>query len=267
MNSLNIQKQFETDAVPIRPLESIVEQKMLNYLKKIEEELINGISTTSQKYLELKNSQYKLSKLRNYAKLNAYNSLKNLLVENGKKAFLMGKKSLVNKYEMTLEPKINMEDLLDIESSASSLITAIEKSYESLIVNQLKASLRNGDDFNNFVFKLKEYPDFKKSFQTDYSKSLEGGQYTGNGRPSIPKQPSKTDFILEAKSFLHKMWNTARQKIFSRSGDVIQVEYITQKDEKVSTICREWEGRVLPIDQSHGIIPQHVNCRCRWEEI
>jgi hypothetical protein len=42
------------------------------------------------------------------------------------------------------------------------------------------------------------------------------------------------------------------------------MQYKTQEDEKVSSVCRKWHGELLPINKIDGIIPQHRNCRCRW---
>lgn len=45
---------------------------------------------------------------------------------------------------------------------------------------------------------------------------------------------------------------------------VAQVEFATAADDRVCPTCEALEGNVFTIDEAHGIIPVHINCRCAW---
>ena len=47
-------------------------------------------------------------------------------------------------------------------------------------------------------------------------------------------------------------------------GVSAEVEFSTAGDDAVCPECEALEGRVFSIDESSGIIPVHVNCRCAW---
>lgn len=47
-------------------------------------------------------------------------------------------------------------------------------------------------------------------------------------------------------------------------GVEIEAEYSTAGDEQVCPDCAEYEGRVITIDEAHGLIPMHPNCRCTF---
>ena len=61
-----------------------------------------------------------------------------------------------------------------------------------------------------------------------------------------------------------KSFTSGMVDVFRDSGKVQKLRYQTQEDEKVSSKCRKWHGEVLTVDKIDGIIPQHLNCRCRW---
>lgn len=42
----------------------------------------------------------------------------------------------------------------------------------------------------------------------------------------------------------------------------VAVEWLTAEDEKVCPQCESLEGVVLKIDEAHGLLPRHPNCRC-----
>jgi SPP1 gp7 family putative phage head morphogenesis protein len=44
----------------------------------------------------------------------------------------------------------------------------------------------------------------------------------------------------------------------------VQVEFSSTGDDLVCPECQDLEGTVLPVDEAHGIIPVHPNCRCAW---
>ena len=77
--------------------------------------------------------------------------------------------------------------------------------------------------------------------------------------PIIKQIVNNVKIAFTTSSFVKGMVNT-----FKKTGHVKSMMYKTQEDEKVSSKCRKWHGSILSIDKIEGIIPQHLNCRCRW---
>lgn len=44
----------------------------------------------------------------------------------------------------------------------------------------------------------------------------------------------------------------------------VAVEWLTARDEDVCELCEPLEGVVLKLEEAHGMIPRHPNCRCAW---
>jgi len=44
----------------------------------------------------------------------------------------------------------------------------------------------------------------------------------------------------------------------------VEVEWSTAGDDRVCPQCEAMEGQTFPIDEAHGLIPLHPQCRCAW---
>lgn len=44
----------------------------------------------------------------------------------------------------------------------------------------------------------------------------------------------------------------------------VEAEWATAGDDRVCPECEAMEGETFPIDEAHGLIPLHPNCRCTW---
>lgn len=44
----------------------------------------------------------------------------------------------------------------------------------------------------------------------------------------------------------------------------VEAEWSTAGDDRVCPECEAMEGKSFPIDEAHGMIPLHPNCRCTW---
>ena len=44
-----------------------------------------------------------------------------------------------------------------------------------------------------------------------------------------------------------------------------EVEWLTANDGKVCDDCASMEGEVYAVEEAHGLIPLHPNCRCCWK--
>ena len=48
------------------------------------------------------------------------------------------------------------------------------------------------------------------------------------------------------------------------SVEVERVEYVAALDERTDDDCRALDGEIFDVDDAHGMIPIHPNCRCTW---
>lgn len=46
-----------------------------------------------------------------------------------------------------------------------------------------------------------------------------------------------------------------------------EVEWVTAGDNKVCSRCSAMSGKVYKVEESHGLIPLHPNCRCMWRPV
>ena len=46
-----------------------------------------------------------------------------------------------------------------------------------------------------------------------------------------------------------------------------EVEWLTAGDERVCPSCADMEGKTFSVDEAHGMIPLHPNCRCAWKPV
>jgi SPP1 gp7 family putative phage head morphogenesis protein len=44
----------------------------------------------------------------------------------------------------------------------------------------------------------------------------------------------------------------------------VMVEWSTAGDDRVCEECESMEGKIMDIDDAHGMIPVHPNCRCAF---
>jgi len=44
----------------------------------------------------------------------------------------------------------------------------------------------------------------------------------------------------------------------------VEAEWMTAGDDKVCELCAALEGMVIPVEDAHGLLPRHPNCRCAW---
>ena len=52
-----------------------------------------------------------------------------------------------------------------------------------------------------------------------------------------------------------------------KKEDIGKLEFVTRRDSKVDPDCTSLDGQIFNINETGGIIPLHVNCRCTWEPI
>lgn len=109
---------------------------------------------------------------------------------------------------------------------------------------------------------------------TDLNRILAQGLTDGSGPEEIAKEMSdKIDSISRSRAL-----TIARTEIIHAHAEGqldsfaalgieelgINAEWSTAGDDRVCPECEPLEGQVFAVDDAHGLIPLHPNCRCTW---
>ena len=142
----------------------------------------------------------------------------------------------------------------DIVAESQNVLLKVEELYKSTINSILI----------NSIISKKAFPTFIQEVQSVFSKSKNVKKVNARNL-FIPDFPIIKDIVNNIKiAMTTKSFISGMVDVFRGSGRVQKLRYQTQEDEKVSSKCRKWHGEILPADKTDGIIPQHLNCRCRW---
>ena len=173
-----------------------------------------------------------------------YNGISyNLGVNMALQEFKPGSKSSLDQFQK-----------IDVIAESQEVLNRIEGLYKSTI----KSILMNG------IISKKAFPTFIQEVQSVFSKS-KNVKKVNSRNLFLPDFPIIRDIVNNVKiAMTTKSFISGMVDVFKGSGRVQKLRYQTQEDEKVSSKCRKWHGEVLPADKIDGIIPQHLNCRCRW---
>ena len=137
-------------------------------------------------------------------------------------------------------------DYSDIKEYSSSSTGSLINLYRKLLTNLVFSSIKHDKSFEHLIDAFDGYHDFNKSGSTRFG-----------------DLPSKGNIIQNIGTRLVSFWNTiGRLSGYKRLRVVESLQYVTRQDERVSTICAPWHGRVLTLKEAAGLIPQHRNCRC-----
>ncbi len=106
------------------------------------------------------------------------------------------------------------------------------------------------------------------------SRTLADGLLKGKGPRAIARELSKNVEEMTRKRALvlarteiihaHAEGQLDAMKELGVEEITAQVEWITAGDERVCPDCIDLDGQVFSIDEAHGMIPLHPQCRCCW---
>ena len=150
--------------------------------------------------------------------------------------------------DFSIEKKFNISSLEydDIIHYSYSSQSTVSNLYGNLARNIIFSSLKHGKNFDQFLEAYDGYHDFSKA-----------------DVPKFGELPSKSNILHNLGTRLVSLWNTiGRLTGYSRTKVVTALQYRTRQDERVSSICAPWHGRILTFKEAIGLVPQHRNCRC-----
>ena len=169
-------------------------------------------------------------------------------------SYNLGANMALQEFKSESTTNLNQFQKLDVIAESQEVLNRVEKLYKSTIKNIL---------LNGVILK-KAFPTFIKEVQSVFSKS-KSVKKVNSRNLYLPDFPIIKDVVNNVKiSMTTKSFVSGMVDVFKDSGKVQELRYQTQEDEKVSSKCRKWHGEVLPANKIDGIIPQHLNCRCRW---
>lgn len=103
------------------------------------------------------------------------------------------------------------------------------------------------------------------------SKALTAGYEAGEDIPTIAKRIrdvftdcDRRRSILIARTETIMASNEGALVGYEDSGVVKEVEFYAALDERTCDDCNSIHGEVFELDNSHGVIPVHPDCRCVW---
>lgn len=136
------------------------------------------------------------------------------------------------------EPVLAQEALEWVEARSLSMATMVNGTTKKELRLALKTGFEAGESISQLTKRIRVY------YQDGYERRA--------------KMVARTEVIAAN--------NEGALQGYEKEG-VDKVEFYATLDERndwPSEPCRELHGTVHPINESHGIIPVHVNCRCVW---
>ena len=169
-------------------------------------------------------------------------------------SYAMGMNMALTEFKIEQKPLLNHFEKMNEINESQKLTDNILSLYTETIKELLMDNIVKNSNFSMFIGEI--HTMFNKS------KDVKKAQSRDIFLPSFPMINEIVNNVKIAhttSSFVRGMVDT-----FKSTGSVSKMMYKTQEYEKVSAKCRKWHGTVLSIDKLEGIIPQHLNCRCRW---
>ena len=91
--------------------------------------------------------------------------------------------------------------------------------------------------------------------------ALFASKTTKGGNPGKEIDRALNLWVRQFEQYADNVTVDAINQAYEDNG-VRQVMWVTQKDEKVCSECRELDGKIFPIDDKPSL--QHYNCRCHY---
>ncbi|SVD86108.1 uncharacterized protein METZ01_LOCUS438962, partial [marine metagenome] len=177
---------------------------------------------------------------------NTFNVVRNYLGIS----YSLGANQVLQEFEIDKKHNLSHFEKKDILQETEEVMSDILNSYYSMMREILIKNITMKSSFPIFINEIHEH--FNKS---KFKKR----------KTFIPDFPTIKNIVNNVKiSVTSKIMVKGMANLLNKVGGVTFMRYQTQEDEKVSSKCRKWHGRRLPTNMIDGIIPQHMNCRCRW---
>ena len=251
-----IVNEMQTEA-----LERMFDRDAGKVFDKIEDDFLK-IALSPENFSKFTNTSEKMTFIRTNLEFgDSFSYLFRILKKTYLSAGKLGLKDLQILLKINEEIPVQYNVELAIDTFCRETIYDIKKSYYRAYSDYLANAVKNKYSFNQYRETFLEDPAFKKSAQ---------GEDFSSNRVYIPDHPKKGVVMSNMKAHVAKWFNDVRNNIADKLGIVNEWVYTTRRDEKVSSICRGDDGKTVNSYKATkdgsvtGIIPQHVNCRCKW---
>ncbi len=148
-----------------------------------------------------------------------------------------------------------------------------KKMYEFLGVTRSKQDIRNfvKKAFNNETYSKRIWKNedkVKAALKIEFTKFLKGETNVNNIKDKFNKifkaQKYNIDRLVDTE--LTRVINMALLDSYEQQG-VTHVRWCSVLEEGTCADCRDLDGTVFKIEDAHGLIPAHPNCKCYWERV
>ena len=169
-------------------------------------------------------------------------------------SYALGKSMAYSEFKLDEKPELDHFEKIETVGESQKLSNKIKIIYYDTVKELILDSIILNSNFPMFMNEINGAFNQNKKARKAQTRSIYLPDF-----PIIKQIVNNVKIAHTTSSFVKGMVNT-----YKSTGHVKKMQYLTQEDEKVSSRCRKWHGTTLPIDKIDGIIPQHLNCRCRW---
>ena len=148
-----------------------------------------------------------------------------------------------------------------------------KKMYDFLGVTRSKQDIRkfvkkafNNETYSKRIWKNEDK--VKAALKGEFTKFLKGETNVNNIKNKFAKvfkaQRYNIDRLVDTE--LTRVINMALLDSYEQQG-VTHVRWCSVLEEGTCADCRDLDGTVFKIEDAHGLIPAHPNCKCYWERV
>ena len=236
-------------------LEELFEKDLTRSLHQYHNDIVKKTLERKSLYNELKNNYiFKtgknnlelINKILMYDVGNTYNVVRNYLGIS----YSLGANQALQEFKIDKKHTLSHFEKKDVLQETEDVMSDILNAYYKMMKDILIKNVTMKSPFPTFINEIHE--------QFNKSKFKKRNTF-------IPSFPTIKNIVNNVKiAVTSKIMVKGMVNLLNKVGGVTFMRYQTQEDEKVSSKCRKWHGKRLPTNMIDGIIPQHLNCRCRW---
>ena len=236
-------------------LEVMFEKDLTRVLHQYHNEIVSKSLKDKYLYNELKNNYVLksgknnldlINKILNYNTGGIFSTIRNYLGIS----YSLGSNQALQEFKINKKHNLSHFEKLDVLQDTEETMNNILNSYYIMMKDIL---------IKNIILNA-PFPSYINDIHAQFNKSKFSKRKT-----FFPDFPKIKDIVNNVKiAVTSKVMVKGMASMLNKFGGVTFMMYQTQEDEKVSSKCRKWQGKRLPTNMIEGIIPQHLNCRCRW---